>query len=146
MKLLYFLQRSLLLWCSVSWKSMVCVNSVSGLKLLCVGGCWKRGRHKLEKTKWTTKKAIGFIRAAYWNSGATTAVQWSFFAFNYTKLCTSCMRLHQGWGTCGPREHLIWPASNFAVPKIEHNIASKWSSMISRYLYSKSRYVSLPHS
>jgi len=44
-----------------------------------------------------------------------------------------------GWGTCdprakcGPREHLIWPASEFSLPKLGYNIASKRSSMISRY-------------
>jgi len=26
-------------------------------------------------------------------------------------------------GTCGPHEYLIWPASNFSLPKLEHNIA-----------------------
>jgi len=49
----------------------------------------------------------------------------------------------QGWGTCGPRakcgpaEHLIWPASEFPLPNLEYKIASKQSSMISRYLNSE---------
>jgi len=25
--------------------------------------------------------------------------------------------LSQGWGTCGPREHSIWPASEFSLPR-----------------------------
>jgi len=43
-------------------------------------------------------------------------------------------------GTCGPREHLIWPASEFSLPNLnlEHKIASKQSSMTSRYLDSMS--------
>jgi len=50
------------------------------------------------------------------------------------------MFLRQGWGTCGPRakcgtrEHLIWPTSEFLLPMLEHNIASKGSSMVNRYL------------
>jgi len=27
-------------------------------------------------------------------------------------------RLDQGWGACDPREHLIWPASEFSLPKL----------------------------
>ena len=48
--------------------------------------------------------------------------------------------LKQGWGTCCPqakcvqRDHLIWLALEFTLPMLEHNIASKRSSMISRYL------------
>jgi len=51
----------------------------------------------------------------------------------------------QGWGTCGPRtkcgprEHLIWPASEFSLPNLEYKIASKRSYMTSRYLDSMSR-------
>ena len=56
------------------------------------------------------------------------------------------LTLNQGWGTYGPHEHLIWPASEFSLPKLEYNIASKRSSTISRYLHSKSRWVTLPHS
>jgi len=26
--------------------------------------------------------------------------------------------LHQGWGTCGPRETLIWPTLAFSLPKL----------------------------
>jgi len=26
--------------------------------------------------------------------------------------------LIQVWGTCGPREHLIWPAAEFSSPKL----------------------------
>jgi len=44
------------------------------------------------------------------------------------------------------REHLVWPASIFLLPKLEYNIDSKRSSMISRYLDSKSGEVTLPHS
>jgi len=56
-------------------------------------------------------------------------------AQNVTSYC-----LGYGWGTCGqrskcdPREHLIWPASEFLLHMSEHNIASKRSSTISRYL------------
>jgi len=32
--------------------------------------------------------------------------------------------LNQGWERCGPREHLIWPAS-FYLPNLEYKIASK---------------------
>ena len=39
--------------------------------------------------------------------------------------CLTGMCLNQGWGTCGPREFLIWPASEFCLPKLEHNNASK---------------------
>jgi len=28
-------------------------------------------------------------------------------------------------GKCGRREHLVWPASEFSLPKLENNIASK---------------------
>jgi len=31
----------------------------------------------------------------------------------------------QWWGTCGPCEHLIWPAPEFPLPKLEHSITSK---------------------
>ena len=41
--------------------------------------------------------------------------------------------LNQGWRTCGPCEHLIWPASEFSLPTLECNFASKRSSMISRH-------------
>jgi len=33
--------------------------------------------------------------------------------------------LKQGWGACGPREHLKWPSSEFLLSKKEHSIASK---------------------
>ena len=56
-----------------------------------------------------------------------------------------CARL-QGWGTCSPREHLIWPASEFSLPVLEYNIASKRSSMISRYIDSTIWEVTLPYS
>jgi len=52
--------------------------------------------------------------------------------------------VQQGWGTCSPwaksglREHLMWPASEFLLPNLEYNIASKPNSMMSRYLDSKS--------
>jgi len=51
----------------------------------------------------------------------------------------------QGWGTCDPGEHVIWPASDFPLSMSEHNIASKRSSMISKYLVSKSTKVTFPH-
>jgi len=51
--------------------------------------------------------------------------------------------LTQGWGTCGPHEHLIWLASEFLLPNLEYNIMSKRSSMISRYLDSMSREASI---
>jgi len=35
---------------------------------------------------------------------------------------------------CSPHEHLIWPTSQFSLSNFEYNIASKRSSMISRYL------------
>ena len=53
--------------------------------------------------------------------------------------------LDQGWRTCGPHEHLIWPASEFSLFLLEYNIASKRVSIISRYLNSKTREVILPH-
>jgi len=52
----------------------------------------------------------------------------------------------QGWGACDPGEHLIWPASEFSLPVLEHNMASKRSSTISRYLDSTLREVILPYS
>jgi len=51
----------------------------------------------------------------------------------------------QGWGIYGirakrgPHEHLIWPASEFVLPKLEHNIKSKRNFMISTYVHSKSK-------
>jgi len=30
--------------------------------------------------------------------------------------------LEQAWGTCGPREHLIWHLSDFLLLKLEHDI------------------------
>jgi len=48
--------------------------------------------------------------------------------------------LKQGWGTCGPptkcgpREHLIWRASEFLLPNLEHKIPSWRCPMTSRYL------------
>jgi len=56
-----------------------------------------------------------------------------FLAYVYHRKCSNisfCVRLYQGWGTCGTREHLIWPASEFPLPKLEYNIASKRSSMM----------------
>ena len=38
-----------------------------------------------------------------------------------------------GWGTCCPREHLIWPASNFSLPKQQH-IASKRNHLTTRHV------------
>jgi len=29
-----------------------------------------------------------------------------------------------GWGTCRLRDYLIWPTSEFSLPKLEHNIVS----------------------
>jgi len=37
--------------------------------------------------------------------------------------------LRQVWGTCGPRKHLIWPASEFSFPNLEYKIGSKRSSI-----------------
>ena len=48
------------------------------------------------------------------------------------------MGLAQGWATCGPREHLIWPASGFSLVNLEYKIASKRSSMIRRSLVKRS--------
>jgi len=48
--------------------------------------------------------------------------------------------IEQGWGACGQRtkcglhEHLIWPASGFALLELEHNIALKRNSMTSRHV------------
>jgi len=36
---------------------------------------------------------------------------------------------YQGWGTCGPREHLMLPASELPLTKIEHSNASKRNSV-----------------
>jgi len=37
--------------------------------------------------------------------------------------------VNKGWGTCGPREHLIWPwpASEFSLPKwkTQHRVKTK---------------------
>ena len=52
----------------------------------------------------------------------------------------------QGWETFGPHEHLIWSASDFSLPVLEHNMASKRGSTISRYLESTLREVTLPYS
>jgi len=52
----------------------------------------------------------------------------------------------QGWGTYGPHEHLIWPASEFSLPELEYSITLKRSSTSSRYLDSKSKEVTLPYS
>ena len=52
-----------------------------------------------------------------------------------------CKALHQGWGTYGP----LWPVSESSLPKLQYNIVSKPSSMVSRYLDSESREVTLPH-
>jgi len=52
----------------------------------------------------------------------------------------------QGWETCDAHEHLTWPASEVLLPMLEQNIASKRSSMISRYLDSSLREVTFPHS
>jgi len=38
----------------------------------------------------------------------------------------------QGWGTCGPREHLLWPASEFSLLILDYKITSKRITMISR--------------
>jgi len=47
--------------------------------------------------------------------------------------------LNQGSGTCGPRGHLIWTASEFSLAKLEYNIASERSITISRYLVSQEK-------
>jgi len=51
--------------------------------------------------------------------------------------------LRQGWGTCGPPKNLIRPVSEFSLPKLEYNIASKRNYMTSRHVVSQSREVSL---
>jgi len=56
---------------------------------------------------------------------------------------TSCFQPKPGVGSL---EHLIWPTSEFSLFKLEHNTASERSSMISRYLDSQSKEVTLPHS
>jgi len=49
------------------------------------------------------------------------------------------------WRTCGPRakgylrEHLIWPASEFSLPMLEHNIVSKRNSVTSRRIEGMSK-------
>jgi len=58
------------------------------------------------------------------------------------------IRLSQGWGTCGPRtkcglrEHLIWPASEFSLLNLEHNIALKRNFM-ARGQLAKEKFLSL---
>ena len=42
--------------------------------------------------------------------------------------------LRQGWGTCDPRDHLIWPASEFALPEVQRNIGSKRNSVVNRHV------------
>ena len=55
-----------------------------------------------------------------------------------------CINLNQGWGTCGLREHLTWPVSEFSLPKsIQHRVKTKLH--VKRVL-SKSREDTLPHS
>jgi len=52
----------------------------------------------------------------------------------------SAISLDQEWKTCGPRakgdlrEHLIWPATEFSLPMLEHNIVSKRTSVTSRHI------------
>jgi len=48
-----------------------------------------------------------------------------------------------GKGTCCPGEYLVWPGPEFSLPKLQYNVVSKRNSVISRYLDSKSREVSL---
>jgi len=33
--------------------------------------------------------------------------------------------LKQGWGTYGPREHLMGPASEFSLPKLQYRVQSE---------------------
>jgi len=40
-----------------------------------------------------------------------------FFAA-ITSLGANVQKVEQGWGTCGPREHLTWPASEFSLVKL----------------------------
>jgi len=47
------------------------------------------------------------------------------------------VRLKQA-GTCGPRDHLIRPASEFSCPKLEYVIASKQNCKKTRYADDKS--------
>jgi len=61
---------------------------------------------------------------------------------------TFLIALKQGWRTCGPRakcgphKHLIWPASEFSLLELEHNIALKRNTVISRHVDSKPREIS----
>jgi len=68
----------------------------------------------------------------YLYKSSLTAFQYFAQPDSYTKVLWS-IDLHQGWGSCGPCEHLIWPASEFSLPMLEYNIASKRSSMVSRH-------------
>jgi len=54
------------------------------------------------------------------------------------------LRLSQEWETCKPGEHLIWPASEFFLHKLEHT-SSKQNSLTSKHIYvdSKSQEVSI---
>jgi len=53
---------------------------------------------------------------------------------NLSENITSDIMLKEGWGTCGPREYLTWPALSFSLPDLEYKITSTRSSMITRYL------------
>ena len=70
----------------------------------------------------------------------------------HLRLLQWLISLDQGGGNLRPAEQMrsAWtfdkPASEFSLPKLECNIASKRSSMISRYLYNKPREATHPHS
>jgi len=53
--------------------------------------------------------------------------------------------LGQEVGNLRPAWKLIWPASEFSLPKLEHDIASNWNFTRSSHVDSHSREVSLTH-
>ena len=66
------------------------------------------------------------------------------FSFKEIKIRTTFSK--PGVETSSPAGHLVCLASEFSLPKLAYNIASKRSSMISRYIGSMSTEATLSHS
>ena len=56
----------------------------------------------------------------------------------------SAVAINQFWGTCGPREYLIWPPSELSLPKlrVQHRVKTK---LHDKQVLRQSREVTLPH-
>jgi len=50
----------------------------------------------------------------YWLLSSTALSSVYFPLLGYLLFSTA------GWGICGPREHLLWPAPEFSSPNIEY--------------------------